>query len=207
MNVMKMKDAGKMARGRPRRFDQEAALTRALDLFWRRGYESTSISELTEAMDMSPSSIYSTWKDKEGLFRAALDRYVSGPGSYPAEALSGPGSARDALGRLFERAAVQLTLEGQPSGCLVALSGNQCSPSAQTVGAALSQVRRQSREAIEARLRLGQEEGELSPDLDLEELACFYSTVLYGMSIQARDGADAERLRAIGRRAMQAWPQ
>lgn len=203
---MKIENDQKKGRGRPRRFDQETALAKALELFWERGFEATSMSELTEAMGMSPSSIYSTWGDKEGLFRAALNRYVEGPGSYLVKALSEPGTSRQAFARLFDRAADQLTLDGRPSGCMVALSGNQCSPEARPVGEALGEIRRLSREAMASRLRQGQKEGELEPGVVVDDLAGYFSTVLSGMSIQARDGADAERLRAIGQRAMQAWP-
>lgn len=155
---------------------------------------------------MSPSSIYSTWGDKEGLFRAALSHYAAGPGSYAAAILSGPGTAKEAVSRIFQRAAIELTQEGQPAGCMVALCGNQGSPSSQAVKEASGSIRCQSRNAMIARLKLGQEAGELSLEVDLEELAAFYATVLFGMSIQARDGATAERLQAVGRRAMLAWP-
>lgn len=204
---MKSETKGKAVRGRPRRFDQETALIRAMELFWQRGFEATSMSELTEAMGMSPSSIYSTWGDKEGLFQAALAHYTSGPGSFSAQALSTPGQAREAVALMLDRAAAELTQEGRPLGCLVALSGNQCSPAARAVSDSLAAFRRQSQEALEARLRSGQERGELAAEVDPLELAVFYTTVLGGMSIQARNGATTEALRAVARRAMLAWPE
>ena len=206
MNIMKIENEGKRGRGRPRIADHEVALDKAMALFWQRGYEATSMSDLTAGMGMSPSSIYSTWGDKEGLFKAALARYANGPGSYPPGVLAEAPTARDAMRRLFERAAEELTVCGRPTGCLVALSGTQGSPAAAAVNEALADIRRQSGEAIEARLRQGLQAGELSSEAEVSELASFYSTVLYGMSIKARDGADREALLSIGRRALEAWP-
>ncbi len=197
----------KRGRGRPQIFDREVALEKALVLFWERGFEATSMSELIEAMGMSPSSIYATWSDKEGLFRAVLDRYVSGPGGYAAPLLREAATARDGFEALFEKAASHMTTEGQPKGCLVGLSGTQVSSSATSVQAALTAVRRESRDAMEERLRAGQEVGELPPKVDVSDLASFFASVLQGMSISARDGASEAELRAVGRRAMAAWPK
>lgn len=203
---MKSGASAKSARGRPRRFDHDTALASAMELFWERGFEATSMSELTEAMGMSPSSIYSTWGDKLGLFVAALDRYVSGPGAFSAQALACGDTAREAVSLMLQRAAAELTQDGRPSGCLVALSGNQCSPAAQATSDALVSLRLQSKEKIAARLRAGQQAGEFGPGIDATELAEFYATVLSGMSIQARNGATSEQLGAVARRAMRAWP-
>src|SRR5262245_59406118 len=81
------KNESAVQRGRPREFDTDQALDRALEVFWRKGYEGASISELTEAMGINRPSLYAAFGNKEELFRKALDRYVQGPAAYTYEAL------------------------------------------------------------------------------------------------------------------------
>jgi AcrR family transcriptional regulator len=96
-----------MPGGRPRAFDPEAALDAALEVFWRQGYEGTSLAELTEAMGINRPSLYASFGNKEQLFGAALDRYFTGPGAYAADALEAP-TVREVVERLVF-GAVELT--------------------------------------------------------------------------------------------------
>src|SRR5256714_15013561 len=80
-----------MAGGRPRGFDLHEALDRALEVFWRQGYEGTALSDLTAAMGINRPSLYATFGNKEALFRKVLDRYADGPAAYAARALEFPG--------------------------------------------------------------------------------------------------------------------
>jgi AcrR family transcriptional regulator len=194
-------------RGRPRGFDAEAALEQAMRVFWERGYEAASMDELTAAMGINPSSLYGAFGGKEQLFERALDRYQTGPAAWNEAALQHPAGARAAFERLFETAAVELTREDQPRGCMVAIGSVHCAPAGEAVRAALAERRRVGQTAFEARLRRGVDAGELPADTDVAALARLFMTVLEGMSVQARDGAGPDELRAIGRQAMRAWPE
>src|SRR3984957_16068770 len=103
--------------GRPREFDTDAALEKAMRLFWAKGYEGTSIADLTETLGISKPSLYAAFGDKQSLFRAALERYAAGPASYVAEALGKP-TAREVAGHLLRGAADLDTDSTNPGGCL-----------------------------------------------------------------------------------------
>ncbi|XXX78710.1 TetR/AcrR family transcriptional regulator [Sorangium sp. So ce134] len=193
-------------RGRPRGFDQEAALERAMVLFWDRGYEATSLDELSAAMGISPSSLYATFGGKEQLFRSAVDRYLAGRGAHMGRIFAEEPTARGAVQRLLELAADELTRPDHPPGCMIALAGIQCSPGARPVQDLLRGYREAWQAGFKARIQRGIEGGELAPDTDAAALATFYASVLLGMSAQARDGASRETLRAAVEVAMRAWP-
>ncbi|WP_437316814.1 TetR/AcrR family transcriptional regulator [Sorangium sp. So ce385] len=193
-------------RGRPRCFDQDTALERAMVLFWERGYEGASLDELSAAMGISPSSLYATFGGKEQLFRAAVDRYLAGQGGYMSRIFAEEPTARGAVQRLLETAADELTRPDHPPGCMVALAGTQCSPGAQPVQGLLRGHREASQCGLKARIQRAIEDGELAPDTDAAALATFYATVLLGMSVLARDGASRESLRAAVEVAVRAWP-
>ncbi|WP_129353985.1 TetR/AcrR family transcriptional regulator [Sorangium cellulosum] len=193
-------------RGRPRCFDQEAALERAMLLFWDRGYEATSLDELSAAMGISPSSLYATFGGKEQLFRAAVDRYLARGGGSMDRIFAEEPTARGAVQRLLETAADEFTRSDQPSGCMIALAGTQCSPGARPVQDLVRGHREAWQASLQARIQRAIEGGELASDTDAAALATFYVTVLLGMSVHARDGASPEGLRAAVEAAMRAWP-
>ena len=107
-----------MAIGRPRNFDMDEALDRALDVFWRKGYEGASVSDLTVAMGINPPSLYAAFGNKEGLFRKALDRYTAKHDDFMQEALAWP-KARDGIAALLRKTAEALTDKSSPPGCLL----------------------------------------------------------------------------------------
>jgi AcrR family transcriptional regulator len=193
-------------RGRPRSFDRDAALDRALDVFRRLGYEGASIGDLTGAMGIHPPSLYAAFGDKEGLFRAAVARYVEGPGSAAVRILAEEPDARRAVERLLRETADGLTSRGSPRGCLVALAGVNCSEEARPVAEAMASLRAASEGRLRARIERGIRDGDLAPGSDARALAGFYFTVLQGMSLRARDGASRASLRATADAAMAAWP-
>ncbi|XYH93228.1 TetR/AcrR family transcriptional regulator [Sorangium sp. So ce1128] len=193
-------------RGRPRCFDQAAALERAMLLFWDRGYEATSLDELSAAMGISPSSLYANFGGKEQLFRAAVDRYLARGGGHMDRILAEEPTARGAVQRMIETAADEFTRPDQPSGCMIALAGTQCSPGARPLQDLMRGHREAWHASLQARIQRAIEDGELASDTDAAALATFYVTVLLGMSVQARDGASPESLRAAVEAAMRAWP-
>lgn len=204
---MKKEDEGpRRGRGRPRTFDQNEALDRAMRVFWERGYEGASLDVLLTEMQISPSSLYSVFGDKEALFLAAIDRYLSGPGGYFEPILRADLSAREAFRQLGEAVAVELTTEGRPAGCMLSLALNHASPAAEPAQAEVQKRRTGSLQAFQTRLDRALVGGELPAGTDTLELARFYLTVFQGMSVQARDGASRESLLATAAAAARAWP-
>src|SRR5271170_6846402 len=103
--------------GRPRAFDVERALRRAMQVFWRKGYLGTSLADLTHAMGINRPSLYAAFGNKKALFRKALDRYAKGPSSYLGEALQEP-TARAVIERLLRGVVDLLTDPRTPPTCL-----------------------------------------------------------------------------------------
>lgn len=192
--------------GRPLSFDREVALQRAMLVFWRYGYEAASLQELTSAMGITPPSLYAAFGDKEKLFLEAVERYST----ENCDALlclfnQAPG-ARDAIERLLQSAAVDFTCPSHPPGCLMNTAATNCSASAEHVQHAMIERRDHVENMIRTRVETGVNNGELPPDTDVSGLANFYWTVIQGMSTQARDHADRDKLLAIAAMAMRAWP-
>ena len=194
------------ARGRPLSFDRDKALENAMHIFWKRGYEAASISELTAAMGITPPSLYAAFGDKEHLFLEAIERYASGPGGGAPRALAEEPTARAAIERLLNEAAEELTRTCHPAGCMVVTAATNCSQSSEHIQKALAKRRASSEAGIRCRIEQGVAEGELPADTDATSLANFYSTVLQGMSMQARDGVSHASLMATADMAMRAWP-
>ncbi len=203
---MKIPEDGRSTRprGRPRSFDRTAALDRALEVFWRNGYEATSIHDLTTAMGINPPSLYSAFGDKERLFLEAVSRYQSGPGRTAYALAESSPTARAAIRRLLEVSAIEFTRSSHPPGCMVVGSGLSCSSSPR-IQACLKKYRSAGERWMRARIRRGIADGELS-GTSASALAKLYMTVMEGMTIQARDGATRAKLLAVVDAAMAAWP-
>jgi TetR/AcrR family transcriptional regulator, copper-responsive repressor len=193
--------------GRPREFDKDAALERALLLFWQHGYESTSVAELTRAMGVNPPSMYAAFGGKRRLFTAAVERYQAGHGAFAGRALAKEPTAREAVARLLREAAVEYTDPSHPPGCLVITAATNCSEQSAEVQAELRDHRKATQQAIEDRIADGVAAGELPAGVNARRLARFYAATVQGMSQQACDGASAAALREIAELAMMAWPQ
>ncbi len=190
--------------GRPRAFDPEEALDKAMRLFWTKGYEGTSLTDLTEAMGINRPSLYAAFGNKEELFRKAFARYGEGPAACGATARSLP-TARAAVEALLYGAADTLACPEHP-GCLsvvAALAGGEESACIQQE---LCATRNAALCAWRDRFARAQAEGELPPDPTADDLARYVMTVLNGMTVQARSGATREDLRRVVALALHAWP-
>lgn len=201
-----MKPMAKRTRGRPRTFNDASALEAALVLFWRHGYEGTSIAQLTDAMKITAPSLYAAFGSKEQLYQKALDLYVNTQGDFVAQTLSAPGSTREAIARLLKEAAVRFTRTNWPAGCLVATGAIRCASDNGTVLEMTATVRRASTNLLKQRIDQAIANHELEPDEDSSGLAAFYASVVQGMSVQAIDGAKQAQLMKIAEFAMAAWP-
>jgi AcrR family transcriptional regulator len=195
-----------MARGRPRQFDPDKALDAAMLLFWRHGYDGTSMSALTRAMGINTPSLYAAFGSKERLFRRALDRYVERPASYLPKALSAP-TARETAEQLFAGAIHMVMQRRQPDGCLLVQGALTTAPVSGWARRELSRRRASAEALVRQRFERAMHEGDLRRGTDAAKLAKYIVTVLWGMSVQAAGGATREDLENVARMAMKSWPE
>jgi AcrR family transcriptional regulator len=203
---MKRTAVGEKTRGRPRSFDRDAALQRAIKVFWKHGYEATSINDLTRAMGINPPSLYAAFGDKEKLFMEVVDRYQQERGAVVMRALEEP-TAKRAVERWLTEAANGLARNGVPRGCLLVMSDTNCSARSKHVQEALACRRAAMTKMLKSRLDRGVKEGDVPARTDTAALADFYSVVLQGMVMLARDRPSRKSLLAAVEAAMRAWPQ
>jgi AcrR family transcriptional regulator len=193
-------------RGRPRSFDREDALRRAMEVFWALGYEGATLTGLQEAMGgITAPSFYAAFGSKEDLFREAVELYSKTLGVPMVKALAEEPTARASLEALLQAAVEAFCRPGKPRGCLLVLGAINSMPANKSVRDHLRGLRARRQKVIQERLQRGVAEGELPSSLDLGALASFYTTVVDGLAIQARDGASRKTLTFAVRCAMAAW--
>jgi AcrR family transcriptional regulator len=182
------------------------ALDRALEVFWRQGYEGTGISDLTKAMGIKNApSLYNAFGNKEQLFRKVLDRYADGPARYIREAFAEP-TARAAVEALLHGAADATTDPDHPHGCITVQGALACSPGAEAARDELVARRAAGEAALRERLQRASNSGELPAGSDSEGLARYFTTIYQGVAVQAAGGATREQLHQIVDMAMTVWP-
>ncbi|MFA1546808.1 TetR/AcrR family transcriptional regulator [Actinomadura chokoriensis] len=197
-----------MARGRPRTFDRDTALAAATRLFWERGYEATSVGELTEAMGIRPASLYAAFGDKKSLFKEAVAAYGRSPeGAFVARALAEEPTARKAFTRILHEAAAIYPDPSHPAGCLVITAATNVALKDAEVETHLRDLRNTNLKTFEARLRTARADGEVPASADPEALAHYFGAIIQGMSQQARDGASRRTLTDVADQAMRTWPE
>ncbi|MFD5062251.1 TetR/AcrR family transcriptional regulator [Streptomyces sp. NPDC058394] len=194
-----------MAGGRPRAFDSDEVLDRALEMFWRQGYEGTGIADLAKAMGINPPSLYNAFGNKQVLFQKVLDHYADGPARYIREAFEQP-TARAAIEQLLHGAADATTHPDHPRGCLTVQGGLACAPASAGARDELATRRAAGETALRARLEQARIEGELPDDADPDGLARYFSTIYQGLAVQAAGGASREQLHKVVDYAMCVWP-
>lgn len=192
-------------RGRPRTFDIDKALDRALKVFWRKGYEGASLPDLTRAMGINRPSLYAAFGNKASLFRKAVDRYAQGPASYACKAMEAP-TARSVFERLLCGSIDMLTNPRNPHGCLTVQGALACGDEADSIRKQLAARRSASVVALRERFERAKLEGDLPPDADAAVLAHYVATVLNGMSVQSSSGATRADLQRVAEMALRAWP-
>lgn len=192
-------------RGRPRSFDRAAALRRAMEVFWERGYEGTSLDHLTRAMGINSPSLYAAFGSKDALFREAVALYDETEGSATNDALRNEPTARQAIEAVLRNNAAAFADPATPTGCMIVLAATNATPSNDGVREYLAQWRRNDAVALRDRLERGITDGDLPAGTNTTALAAYYTTVLHGLAIQARDGASHGTLEAIVDHAMAAW--
>lgn len=192
--------------GRPREFDRQEALQRAMELFWAQGYEGTTLADLQNAMGgITAPSFYAAFGSKEALFREAVELYKQTQGAAVAEALAKGLTTRAGIEGMLRAAAESVCGHGKPHGCLVVLSAINCMPANKGIEDFMREQRSLREKFIRQRLRRGIAEGDIPSGTEVNALTSFYTSILDGIAVRARDGASLKILNAIVDCAMAAW--
>lgn len=190
--------------GRPREFDREQALLKARDLFWRQGYEGTSMSDLVAELGIASARIYKAFGSKELLFREAIASYENHEGGFADRAFSKESSVRVAIKRLLDDAVALYSRTDLPQGCMVVSSASSVSDENSGIKDWLAEHRLQRTQGMIDRLQTAVATGELPPETDADALGDYFAAFLHGLSVQARDGVSRARLEAAVKIALSA---
>ncbi|MEW2117296.1 TetR/AcrR family transcriptional regulator [Streptomyces sp. NPDC005474] len=200
---MEKKQSG--AVGRPRGFDADVALERAMLVFWEHGYEGASLANLTDAMGISATSMYAAFGNKEALFRKALERYNEGPSSYLPRALDEP-TALGVATAILDGTVRTTTRPASPQGCMGVQGALTASDSGQEIRGLLIDWRDNACCRVRERFQRAVDEGDLPADADPGLLARYITTFAYGMAVQAASGVCREELQKLADAALRNWP-
>ncbi|BBQ83636.1 TetR family transcriptional regulator [Klebsiella sp. WP3-W18-ESBL-02] len=198
----------KKGRGRPKVFDREAALDKAMTLFWQYGYEATSLSDLVEATGAKAPTLYAEFVNKEGLFRAVLDHYISRFASKNEACLfCEEQTLIEALRNYFTAVATCFTSKDTPAGCFTINTSAALAASSKEIAKTIKSRHAVQEQTLSQFLQLRQARGEIPAEKNVAELALFLGCILQGMSISAREGASFETLMQITETTLRLWPQ
>ena len=193
-------------KGRPRKFDVDKALENAMLVFWRNGYEGSSLSELTAAMGINRPSLYGAFGDKKQLFFRALDRYVADYGSKGIAQLPKYPDITDAIAAFFNCIVEQLTNSQLPNGCLIANCTLECGDRFAEINRRLNQCHVETEAALYNRLQQAQAQGQISEAEDVRALAQFFTTTMLGMAVMTRTNTNPIVIRQLAKTAMRILP-
>ena len=192
--------------GRPRGFDRDTALEAAMFLFWRKGFATTSMNDLCDAMGVGSPSLYAAFGSKEALYLEAVEHYARTQGPPVWDKLADGATARAGIENLLIAAAYSLPKSrATPAGCMAVLAavGDEW-PTA--IARVVKKVRLEMLGMLRSRLENAVAKRELPTSTDIDGLSRFYLSVFQGMAIQARDGASQAELKAVAATAMAGWP-
>ncbi|HEX7710237.1 MAG TPA: TetR/AcrR family transcriptional regulator [Sphingomonadaceae bacterium] len=192
-------------RGRPREFDVDQALAAALRVFWTKGYEAASLTDLTEAMGVTRPSLYAAFGNKEALFKQALDLYEREKLAYVRRALEAE-TAREVAQRLLLGALDNCTAQGEPRGCLGVISSVACASENSSIREYIQARAESARNAIIDRMQAAVAAGDFAVPVEPEAIARYLNAVLQGLSVQAGAGASREELQRIIDTTLAMWP-
>jgi len=194
-----------MPAGRPREFDLDEALDRALEVFWRKGYEGASLPDLTKAMKINRPSLYAAFGNKEALFRKAIDRYLEDHACHLREALEAQ-SSREVVERLLAGTIEVIASPRNPRGCFMVQGALACGDEAASVRREMAKRRTALQTALRDRFQRAISEGDLPRDRDASDLARYLAALTHGMAVQAAGGATCEELKRVAKLALRTWP-
>jgi TetR/AcrR family transcriptional repressor of nem operon len=184
---------------RPKEFNPDEALERATEVFWRRGYEATSIEDLTTSMGINRGSLYDTFGGKQELFLACMDRYCTGMVASRLSLLNQPGPALETI-RTFIQTMLEFGLSyPERKGCLIANTVMALAPREKEIGNRVAKAMGDLEEAFFKALVRAKKQGELRSGKDPRSLARFLTTLMQGMIVMLKAGTAADVLRDITR--------
>jgi AcrR family transcriptional regulator len=204
-NTEKVSNKPSKPRGRPLAFSQDQALEKALQVFWARGYEGTSMAELVEALGINKPSIYATFGNKEVLFNKALEKYMTGPASFVGEAMNEP-TAKQVAEKFLTGAVTFFTDKSHPLGCMIVQGALTCGQGSALIQQTLMAHRWKLEERFKQRFDLAKKLGDLPAHTQSADLAKYLTTLHQGMSVQSTSGASKQELLAVVQLALQNWP-
>lgn len=191
--------------GRHREFDVDQALDAALCVFWRKGYEGASYTDLTQAIGVERPALYAAFGNKEALFLKALDRYYTRYLNFFPQSLQLP-TSREVVAHILNHAVELNTRFPEHSGCLGVHGALAGADDAQPVREALFAAREQGERLLRERLQKAQQEGDLPAEVDCTTLAAYVCAVIHGMAVQAKAGFSREKLQGIADFVVASWP-
>lgn len=196
-------------RGRPRGFDIEAALDQAVEVFWKNGFQATSLQALTSAMGLNKPSLYAAFGDKETLYLRALERYAAHHVASHAAILAEEPDGYRAVEGFLRSLATMLTDASLPGGCFIVTGSADCGGAAtpEKVDAALRAALQNSEAILRERLLLAQRDGQLTAQASVDVLATLFSSIVGGLAVQAKSGASQDRLYQVIEAVMTVWPR
>lgn len=191
--------------GRPREFSEEAALDAAMRVFWEKGYEGASLDDLTHAMGINRSSLYSTFGDKEALFEKVVAHYRRGPMAFVGDAMEQP-TARACVEALLRGTVKFLADPSHPKGCLTLQGGLACGSGAEGVRQSMIEWRNAAYSMLQKRMQRARANGDLPRDVNPKDLARYIVIVMNGLGVQAVNGASAAEMNRAVELALRSMP-
>lgn len=198
---------GKKSRGRPKQFDRDRALESALDLFWRHGYEATSLADLVEVTGAKAPTLYAEFGNKEGMFRAAVERYLQKYTTCTNQLLEQDLPVAEIV-EAYVRSSVEVfTDPDTPSGCFMVCASAALSSASDDVAQMLRKKHHAQETALKACFDRKVQQGELLAKTDTALLAKYVICTIEGMSVQAREGGSRSDLLRLLEALMLVWPR
>ena len=191
--------------GRHREFDVNQALDSALDVFWRKGYEAASYTDLTQATGVERPGLYSAFGNKEALFRLALERYYALHLNFFPAALKQSTSYK-VVEHALRGAAELHTRYPDRRGCLGIHGALAGSDDVEPIRRALIEARAGGEASLRHRLEQAKQQGDLPQSANCTVLSAFVMTILHGMAVQAKAGFSRDMLEAVVEQALSTWP-
>lgn len=206
MNTIEAKSETRRGKGRPREFERQTALKKALEVFWESGFEPASVSRLCQAMGINPPSLYATFGNKKRLFLEALRFYEDTYWREPTKQLESDPDIRSALAAYFDKAAEIILAPDNPCGCMLVTAAVNIADSEKEIIDCVREMRDATRKMFVERLRRAIRDGQIPADEDIQTLAATFNSLLEGMSLQARAGLSQSELKAVASRAVRILP-